>query len=228
MNKKLPKNFLTNKADIISWLEAHEISDYILVEDKKYGWAVNAQGDVILNLKTNGFQSSFDSIGVKFNLVMGKFDCSSNKLKSLEGSPNIVRGTFNCDVNYLTDLVDGPVEVGQYYYCAHNDLISLKGAPKIIYKDFDCGDNRLSNLEHCPEEISGDLYCGNNELNTLAFFPQKLGLDCYIQSNPQLNLNRPMYWNEDIMPLHIMAREKYNLDLELPSASNVNLPKHKI
>ena len=72
--------------------------------------------DGLVNLKF----CSLKYIPVKFNVVSGSFDCSNNKLTTLENSPKTVRGSF---------------------YCGNNQLISLKGAPKTVGDNFFCGLN---------------------------------------------------------------------------------------
>ena len=64
--------------------------------------------------------------------VLGYFNCSYNKLTSLEGSPSRIDGYFNCNYNSLTSLEGGPKKVGKSFYCDYNLLTSLEGGPKII------------------------------------------------------------------------------------------------
>ena len=47
-----------------------------------------------------------------FGVVKGNFDCSRNKLISLEGCPDKVGGNFYCDNNELTSLKGCPTEIG--------------------------------------------------------------------------------------------------------------------
>jgi hypothetical protein len=76
------------------------------------------------------YQDLTDFKGVRFGIVTGNFDCSVNKLTSLEGAPKKVGGSFNCGNNKLTSLKDAPQEVGGNFDCFHNKLISLKDAPQ--------------------------------------------------------------------------------------------------
>ncbi len=81
----------------------------------------------------------------------GDFDCSYNKLTSIEGSPKEVGGGFYCDHNSLTSLEGCPKEVGGDFYCNDNSLTSLEGSPKEVGGHFDCHDNKLTPLEGCPK-----------------------------------------------------------------------------
>ena len=47
---------------------------------------------------------------------MKNFNCSNNKLISLEGAPKIVE-SFNCSGNQLTSLEGAPEKVGGYFEC---------------------------------------------------------------------------------------------------------------
>ena len=82
---------------------------------------VDVDGDVDLSYK------GLTNLPLKFGVVTRYFDCSSNKLISLEGSPREVGGIFNCNNNLLK---------------------TLEFAPKYVGGDFNCGSNPL------PDEIS--------------------------------------------------------------------------
>ena len=70
--------------------------------------------------------------GVRFGTVGGHFDCSDNRLTSLEGAPKSVGGDFGCSNNYLTSLDGAPQKVGRTFYCEDNSLTSLEGAPQKV------------------------------------------------------------------------------------------------
>jgi hypothetical protein len=95
-----------------------------------------------------------DFMGLKFNDVTGNFDCSHNKLISLEGSPKKVGGMF---------------------FCNNNDLKSLKGCPSEV-SGFYCYDNLLESLEYGPQKIKypGDYRCDINQIKTYKYYPQQL------------------------------------------------------
>jgi len=94
---------------------------------------------------------------VKFKRVEGIFNCSKNKLTSLEGAPEHVGEDFNCYKNQLRTLEGAPEQVGGYFYCYGNQLTSLEGAPKKVGGNFDCEYNQLKTLEGVPKRVDGVL-----------------------------------------------------------------------
>jgi len=79
----------------------------------------SADGDVSL------FKVGLTKLPVRFKVVKGGFDCSHNKLTSLEGSPK---------------------RVGGYFDCSHNELTSLEGGPEMVRENFSCYGNKLTTL----------------------------------------------------------------------------------
>ena len=111
---------LIKKEEIETWLNKYEITNYELIKDKNYGYVVNVNRNVSL------FNYDLENIKVKFNKIKGNFDCSDNRLISLEGCPKEIKHDF---------------------FCNNNILKSLKGGPAIVYGCFDCGNNKLTSLE---------------------------------------------------------------------------------
>ena len=77
-------------------------------------------------------------MGIQFGEVTRSFDCESNLLTSLEGSPRSVGGTFRCNNNSITSLEGSPQTVGRDFLCSKNSLSSIKVAPKKFGEDFLC------------------------------------------------------------------------------------------
>ena len=148
--------FYTDKQKIIDWLKKHEVKNYILVPDEKYGFVVNVTGDVDLSNK------DLTSIPVKFNKISGSFYCYDNQLTSLEFSPQTVDGNFNCSGNRLTSLEFSPQAVSGSFWCHYNKLTSLKSCPKTVGSHFYCYSNKLTSLEFCPQTVKGSFYCEDN------------------------------------------------------------------
>lgn len=74
---------------------------------------------------------------IKFGHVKGYFDCSDNKLTTLEGVPQEVGGYFDCRYNELTSLDGAPNEVKDDFYCINNpNLVLPKTKPSWIKGDF--------------------------------------------------------------------------------------------
>lgn len=151
---------LKTEIGIKKWLEKYGIFNYELIPDEKYGYIVNINNPVFLGY------NNFKSIDIKFNIINGYFDCSNNKLESLEGCPKIVNGGFNCASNKLTSLEYCPTVIKGDFFCDNNKLTSLVGCPKIINGDFDCSNNEnLDSLIFYPKIIVGELDLFNCNLN---------------------------------------------------------------
>lgn len=78
-----------------------------------------------------------------------QFDCSYNKLRTLEYSPEIIgRETTN--------------KIGYYFSCRNNELISLVGGPKIVYGDYIFESNNIKELTDFPFGFTGKVYYLDN------------------------------------------------------------------
>ena len=134
--------------------------DYIDEKNyKKYiGKYVNVKENV--DLSTLGLKK----LPIRFGTVGNNFNCSSNKLTSLEGAPKSVGGNFVCGFNELTSLEGAPNEVGGDFSFSYNELTSLEGAPKVVGGDFYCGYNKLTSLKGAPKVVGGNFYCFDNEV----------------------------------------------------------------
>jgi hypothetical protein len=67
-------------------------------------------------------QNLTDFKGVGFGVVTRDFDCTGNKLTSLEGAPQEVGMNFYCFGNELTSLEGAPQKVGRGFYCSGNPV----------------------------------------------------------------------------------------------------------
>ena len=74
----------------------------------------------------------------------------------------VVGGAFNCSKNKLTSLQDAPESVGKNFYCYDNELTSLNGAPTSVSGDFYCSNNKLTSLDGAPKSVSRDFNCSGN------------------------------------------------------------------
>jgi hypothetical protein len=163
--------------------DSTELSDY-----EKYGLdeskithnpdgSIDYDGDVDLSDK------DLEKLPFNFRKVTRHFNCSDNKLTSLEGAPKEVGGGFYCSINRLTSLNGAPKEVGMDFDCSFNKLTSLKGAPKEVGGYFNCSHNNLTSLEGSPEKVGGYFVCFNNKLTSLEGAPKEVGGDFNCNSN---------------------------------------------
>jgi hypothetical protein len=74
------------------------------------------------NLSLSGLNLTVLPDILKDITVGGHFDCSVNKLTSLEGSPKNVLGYFICSYNKLTSLEGAPSSVGEDFICNNNPV----------------------------------------------------------------------------------------------------------
>ena len=117
----------------------------------KYGinnYIINNDGTIDVDGNVNLYYRHLYQIPFQFGRVTGDFNCSVNKLKSLEGCPKYVSGRFQC---------------------SNNKLVSLKGCPNYVGGDFRCSNNKLVSLKGCPKHINGNFYCGNNEIKYIPY-----------------------------------------------------------
>ena len=133
LKEKNFRSYVVNKIEIEEWLEKYKIKNYIINEDL----SIDVSGDVTLRRK------DLSSIPVRFGIVRGDFDCSSNRLLNLEGCPVAVGGNYNCSSNQLFSLKDCPISIGG---------------------NFDCSGNELTDLVGCSGEIGSAYYCSNNNV----------------------------------------------------------------
>jgi hypothetical protein len=158
-------NFPTTKEGVIKVCEKYGIKNYTINDDL----SIDVDGGVGLGDRGLGY------LPLRFNYVGGYFQCSFNKLKSLEGCPQTVNESFFCYYNELKSLEGCPQTVGGGFDCFNNNLVSLESCPQTVSGNFSCGNNNLKSLKGCPQTVSGTFNCGDNELRDLEHFPEVSG-----------------------------------------------------
>ena len=143
-----------NEKETVEWLEKYKIKNYkiLLINDQL---VVDAFGNVGLQKK------QLKEIPIKFNKVVGCFDCSYNELETLKGCPEEVTDSFFCNDNNLTSLEHSPKKVYYHYFCHNNKLTSLKYCPEKIKGRFIANDNEINSLEFAPKEYKDFWFFGN-------------------------------------------------------------------
>ena len=137
---------------------------------RKYGiknYNINEDGSIDVDGVV--FLSSFRllKLPLKFRNVTDDFDCSNNRLTTLEGCPEKVGGSFDCDKNNLTSLEGAPKSVSGHFWCDINKLTSLKGCPELVGGYFDCRNNEIRTFEYLPLSIGGKFYCYDNPIEEI-------------------------------------------------------------
>jgi len=162
--------FPTTREEVIQVCKKYKIIDYTINDDL----SIDVDSYVRLDSK------NLEYLPLRFNYVSGDFNCSFNKLKTLEGCPQTLGKSFFCNDNKLESLEGCPQIVNDDFDCSDNYLITLKGCPQIVGYDFHCYDNKLVSLEGCPQTISGSFNCSDNYLELLKGCPQTVsgGFNC--------------------------------------------------
>jgi len=97
------------KIDMIkAWLEKYEIGNYTINDDL----TIDTTGN--LNLAYSGIEKFPEYI--KFRTINGDFSVKGNGMTSLRGCPEYVRDNFNCSNNKLTSLEFAPITGGSTWY----------------------------------------------------------------------------------------------------------------
>lgn len=129
-------------------------------------------GDVDISFMN--LNSILKDIG-NFGTVTGNFDCSENKLISLEGSPSYVGGSFLCQKNKLETLEYCPKNVGLNFYCFGNNLKNLQHSPKTVGLGFFAYSNYLTSINNSTNSIGKDFDIRNNHnLEDLSSLPKEI------------------------------------------------------
>ena len=103
------------------------IKNYIINNDG----SISVDGDVDL------YSMELTELPLKFNIVVGNFNCSFNHLTTLNGSPNVIIGDFNF---------------------SRNEINSLKYSPNHVTGDYYTMMNKFNQIDYYPDKIVGDIY----------------------------------------------------------------------
>ena len=163
------EGFKAQRRELIEkWLKEYDIQNYTIKDD----FTIDVNGSVYLN---NRNLEEFPDY-IQFGVVKGFFDCSFNKLTSLEGAPEKVGEAFSCNRNRLTSLKGAPKTV-KAFYCSDNNLTSLEGASKNVGGDFNCYCcDSLTSLKGAPEKVGGKFVCAFcDSLTSLEGAPKEVG-----------------------------------------------------
>ena len=157
----------------------------------KGGWSLNPLTglvDVDVDFYCAG-QRLRDFKGVAFGHVKGNFNCSNNRLTSLNGAPQTIGSGFYCGANSLTSLEGAPKPVNGDFACGNNQLTSLEGAPKTVGGSFFCYSNQLTSLTGAPKTVNAVFSCSDNQLTSLIGAPQIVGRSFYCDNNQLTSLD---------------------------------------
>ena len=120
-------------------------------------WELNTESGLVdidgdFNCYNKGLS---DFLGIEFGNISGSFDCSHNKLVSLEGAPQEVGVDFYCHNNQLVSLEGAPQKVGFRLTC---DAITLRGCPiDLLDKIYFYQDNKSFILKDLLNRVGNGL-----------------------------------------------------------------------
>ncbi len=117
------------------------------IDDLKDAYSRYLAGTVNVTRYVYLYERGMHRLPVRFGTVGGDFDCTSNRLTSLEGAPRAVGGDFHCSSNRLTSL-EGAPSTTRDFYCGKNQLTSLAGVHRAL------------------KRINGKLYIEENPIET--------------------------------------------------------------
>ncbi len=134
---------MNNIEFIKNFCERYYITNYTINDDL----SIDVDDNVDIGYDISRDIIVLDEIPIKFNKVSGYFNCSNNRLTSLENCPKYVGKMFRCDENNLTSLEHSPEFIGGDFDCYWNPLESLDGL-KIPYNDFYCINKKVLVRKH--------------------------------------------------------------------------------
>lgn len=126
-------------------------------------YSINSDGSIDVDGNVFLINRAFTKLPLKFNKVIGDFDCSYNELTTLDGCPR---------------------EVGGNFLCSHNNLVTLKGGPEFVDCYYKCSENKLESLKYSPLRIERSLFCEDNNIKTLEGFPMIIKWGLNLRNNP--------------------------------------------
>lgn len=109
---------------------------------------------------------------VQFGEVQGDFLISSMHLHTLAGAPTRVEGLFNCSKNRLTSLQHAPTSC-KYLDCSHNELTNFLHVPQVSHT-ITCNNNLLTTLKDCPAAL--DVFAAYNPFESMKHTPGHIEL----------------------------------------------------
>ena len=85
-------------------------------------YTINPDGSIDSENHVDLSYFKIKKLPIKFNKVMGGFECNNNKLTTLEGSPNYVGRDFHCRNNNILTFEGAPNYIRGVFYCLYNPV----------------------------------------------------------------------------------------------------------
>jgi len=127
-----------------------------------------------VNSSVSLYNYSLSELPLKFNMIYGDFNCSNNKLTTLDKFPKYIQGNLNCSFNSISSLSGMPLVEGSIDF-SNNNITSLRGCPEIVKGYLDISSNNLRSLKGCSKVIEGNFLCSyNKKLKNLKYLPEQM------------------------------------------------------
>ncbi len=101
--------------------------DIICKEYNIQNYTINNDLSIDVYTNVNLSRLGLKELPLKFNNVRGYFNCNSNNLTSLKGSPKVCHLDFHCADNYLKSLEYSPELINGIFDTSNNELSNLNG-----------------------------------------------------------------------------------------------------
>jgi Leucine-rich repeat (LRR) protein len=147
--------------------------------------------------------------------VQGTYNCSGNKLASLDGIATLIGPRLTMDSNRLTSLKGLPtsilnnnkslsfnenrisslegygfesVEFFEFFF-SNNNVTLLRGGPTIVQTSYDCTSNLITSFEGGPTHVGRNFYAmGLKNLKSLKGLPSVIGGSLFISLMDMLRI----------------------------------------
>ena len=196
----------SHKKDLIRHFLNNQCPDSNFYVDKNYGIYCLEGKDIENNISIEIDGESLPEY-INFIYVPGYFKIGNGNLKTLKGCPKYVGLGFNCSYNKLEtleyapkvvnfkeeceDLTEGSGDRYDYkvsFNCEQNLLTSLDNCPLVKKGSIICSRNKIKSLKGIQSEIDGSLLCSHNELSKFDYLP-KIGRGFYADYNLFKDIN---------------------------------------
>lgn len=205
-------------------------------------WKINHDNSIDISWTVPLSNRGLSEIPYKFGYVGGSFYCDENYLINLKNSPDYIANIFNCSSNKIYSLSGSPYVVG-HYSCNFNNLQNLDGIKgemetidarcnkitRIDYRDIkktlklDISGNSLINLDgiYQLKELKS-LNCSDNILDDVSEISELRNLkEIFIGENPKIKKLPPLPKSLEIISCRKCGLKYINDIEELPNLKSL-------
>ena len=156
---------LNDKNEIKSWLDKHNVRNYIINEDL----TVDVNETVVLKKLLD------IELPVQFGNIEGSFLCMDGELTTLKGFPKKINGDFSCKKNKISNLDYFPELITKSISIGDNNISDIKKKTKTINGDLTIENNKIREFSPNTKLILGELQANSNLIESLINMPKVSG-----------------------------------------------------